>query len=192
MCAGVLGCIDTVAQGNRRPPGVTWALDNGAYSDRFDEANWWRYAQANAGDPGCLFAVAPDVVGDALATLARSGLWITPLRELGYRVAYVAQNGIEETGVPWHALDVLFVGGTTGFKLGAYVRDELIPEARDRGVWVHVGRVNSERRWRYFTALGVDSCDGTILTRGPDVNLRRVEAWLRGDHQLTLWGADAE
>jgi hypothetical protein len=68
MLAGEIGFIDTPNQRNARPDGVAWCADNGAYSDRFDAAYWWafltKHAQAAA---SCLFAVAPDVVGDAVA-----------------------------------------------------------------------------------------------------------------------------
>ena len=51
MRAGLLGYIDTPAQGNARPAGVTWCADNGAFSDRFDAAAWWR-PSINLVDPG--------------------------------------------------------------------------------------------------------------------------------------------
>jgi hypothetical protein len=36
-------------------------------------------------------------------------------------------------------------------------------EARRRGVWTHMGRVNSERRLRYAALIGCQSADGTYL-----------------------------
>src|SRR6187401_43830 len=68
-----LGYIDTPAQGNKRPEGVTWVADNGCFSDRWDEDKWWRFLVNNAHAAGsCLFAVAPDVVGDAWRTHVKS------------------------------------------------------------------------------------------------------------------------
>lgn len=186
MQAGVLGYIDTPAQRNIRPDGVTWCADNGAFSDKFDERTWWRFLNKHAHDAAtCLFATAPDVVGDAVATLERSRPWLPRIRELGYPAALVAQDGLENLPVPWDEFDVLFIGGSTEWKLGAAAR-ELVAEAKRRGKWVHMGRVNSEKRWRYADAIGVDSCDGTILTRGPKVNLPRVLAWTRLNGQETL------
>ena len=74
MRNGQLGYIDTPAQGNRRPVGVTWCADNGCFSKGYPgDDEWWAWLEANAGDSGtCLFAAAPDVVGDAAATLTRS------------------------------------------------------------------------------------------------------------------------
>jgi EAL domain-containing protein (putative c-di-GMP-specific phosphodiesterase class I) len=80
--------------------------------------------------------------------------------------------------LPWTQFDVLFVGGTTEWKLGLEARG-LVAEAKRRGKHVHMGRVNSEKRLRYAAAIGCDSADGTCLTRGPDVNLPKVLAWLR-------------
>ncbi|QEA10808.1 hypothetical protein [Mycobacterium phage Weirdo19] len=181
MRAGLLGFIATPRQGNRRPAGVRWCADNGCFSDKFDEGKWWAWLVANAGDAAdCSFAVAPDVVGDAAATLRRSRPWLGRIRELGYRVAFVAQDGIEDTEVPWDEFDALFVGGSTEFKLGA-VAASVIREAKARGKYVHVGRVNSRKRFMQFAELGVDSVDGTFLTFAPQQNIHRLLTWV---HEL--------
>ena len=49
-------------------------------------------------------------------------------------------------------------------------------------MWVHMGRVNSQRRLRYAHAIGCDSVDGTYLTYAPDQNLRRLLGWLEDLH----------
>ena len=78
MCAKRLGYIDTPLQGNRRPEGVIWCADNGCFSDKWDQAKWWKFLLDNAHDAEtCLFAVAPDVVGDALAaTIKARRCWL--------------------------------------------------------------------------------------------------------------------
>jgi hypothetical protein len=191
MKAGTLGFIDTPAQGNKRPDGVAWVGDNGCFSDKFDEGKWWRFLINNAPSANtCLFAVAPDVVGDAAATLERSLPWLSKIRALGYPVAFVAQDGLEHIDVPWDDFDCLFVGGSTDWKLGAHAR-AAVREAKRRGKWVHMGRVNSERRWRYADAIGCDSVDGTYLTFGPDVNLPKLLAWTRNNEQAALFGGVA-
>lgn len=177
MTAGLLDCIATPAQGNRIPD-AAWCADNGAFSDKFDERKWWAFLTKNAHRAeSCMFAVAPGVVGDAAATLARSLPWLEPIRELGYPVAYVAQNGFAVTDVPWDRFDVLFIGGDDAFKLGP---DGLaaVREAKRRGKWVHMGRVNSLKRLRFADAIGCDSADGTTIARGPEVNLPKVISWL--------------
>lgn len=186
MHDGLIGYIDTPAQGNIRPDGVTWCADNGCFSDKWDEAKWWKFLVDNVDDANtCLFAVAPDVVGDAWRTGIRSLPWIEPMRSLGYKVAWVAQDGQEHQPLPWLSIDAIFIGGTTNWKLGPHAR-ALVAEAKGRGKWVHMGRVNSEKRYRYAAAIGCDSADGTYLTFGPDVNLPRLLAWLRSVHQFEL------
>ncbi len=190
MQAGTLGFIDTPAQGNKRPEGVTWCADNGCYSDKWDEAKWWKFLVDNAHDAAtCLFAVAPDVVGDAWATHLKSMPWLPKIRALGYPVAYVAQDGARADRLPWDHFDCLFVGGTTEWKLGTVAR-ALVYEAKKRGKWVHCGRVNSERRFEYMRAIGCDSADGTYLTFGPDANLPKLLAWTRNNEQPDLFGDD--
>ena len=81
---------------------------------------------------------------------------------------------------------MLFIGGTTEWKLGRHAR-ALVREAKQRGKHVHMGRVNSAKRYRYAEAIGCDSADGTFLTFGPDANLPRLLAWQREP----LIGADA-
>lgn len=185
MKAGILGFIDTPAQGNLRPAGVTWCADNGCFSSRFKESHWWAWLEANAVDARtCLFATAPDVVGDAAATLERSLPWLPKIRDLGYPAAFVAQDGQEGLPVPWDEFDVLFLGGqkterpADEWKLSAHAR-ELAAEAIRLGKKVHMGRVNSRKRFRYAHSIGCDSVDGTYLTFGPRVNLPKLLSWIR-------------
>lgn len=192
MTAGLLDCIDTPAQGNTRPPRATWCADNGCFSDRWDAAKWWTFLAANAQHAGtCAFAVAPDVVGDAWATHVRAMPWLKRIRDLGYPVAYVAQDGARADRLPWGHFDALFIGGSTEWKLGTAAR-ALAHEAKARGLWVHMGRVNSERRMRYASSIGCDSVDGTYITFGPDQKLPDILAWLRGvNEQPNLFGIPA-
>lgn len=113
-----------------------------------------------------LWATVPDVVGDARATRRRWRRWRPLLARLGLRAAYVAQDGSEDTPPPWGELDALFIGGTTRWKEGPDAV-ALMREARARGVWVHVGRVNTIRRLRLVSAYA-DSVDGSSFSRFPD------------------------
>lgn len=188
MQAETLGFIDTPAQGNRRPEGVIWCADNGCFGKGYpgDDA-WlaWLSKNAYAAD-SCLFATAPDVVGDAAATLERSAPWLPAIRALGYPAALVAQDGLENLQAPWDDFDVLFIGGSTEWKLGHHVR-ALVAQAKMRGKKVHMGRVNSEKRYKYAAAIGCDTVDGTYLTFGPRTNLPNVLAWSRLNDQGTLF-----
>lgn len=177
MAAGRLGFIDTPAQGNLRPGGVTWCADNGCFGKGYPGDDEWLAWLAGMDPAGCMFATAPDAVGDATATLARSAPFLSKIRALGYPAALVAQDGLESLPVPWGDFDALFIGGTTEWKLGPHAR-HLAREAIARGKWVHMGRVNSRKRLRYARDIGCRSADGTYLTFGPDVNLPKLLGWL--------------
>lgn len=192
MQDGLLGFIDTPAQGNARPEGVRWCADNGCFSDKWDEGKWLRFLTRNVGGVAtCDFATLPDVVGDAAETLKKSSPWIGPVKELGYPVAFVAQDGQESVPIPWGDIDAIFIGGTTEFKLGAYSRD-LVAEAKSRGLWAHMGRVNSRKRFRYASSIGCDSADGTYLTFGPDTNLPKLLSWVLEDRESMAMDFGAE
>jgi len=188
MTLGAINMIATPKQGNKIPPNAGWCADNGCFSKGYPgDLMWiaWLGTYTPEEISRCMFAVAPDVVGDAAATLARSLPWLPLIRSLGYPAAFVAQDGLETLPIPWDSFDVLFIGGTTGWKLGPHAR-ALATEAKRRGKWVHMGRVNSERRFKYAAAIGCDSADGTFLAFGPDVNLPRLLAWLRTNDQLVM------
>lgn len=192
MHAQTIGYIDTPAQGNKRPAGVTWCADNGCFGKGYPgDEKWLAWLETNAhAAADCLFATAPDVVGDAAATLARSAPFLPLIRELGYPAALVAQDGLENLPVPWDSFDVLFIGGTTQWKLSAAVRG-LVKQAKERGKWVHCGRVNSSKRFRLMAAIGCDSADGTFLTFGPDINLGRLKGWINNletQPELNIFG----
>lgn len=190
--SGRLGFITSPRARNTVEPGMVWCCDNDAFSggyvgdDRF--LSWLTTRPAAT----CRFVTAPDVVGDAAATLARSAPMLPRIRDLGYPVALVAQNGIEDMAVPWSTFDVLFIGGDTAWKLGPAAR-AVVAEARRRGRWVHMGRVNSWRRLRYAHQIGCDSADGTYLAFGPDQNLPKLLAWLAEvNSQGLLWAHESE
>lgn len=184
MSAGLLGQMATPRQGNKLVPGVRWAFDNGCFSDAWDADRWESALARHAGLPGCLFAVVPDVVGDAAATDARWVEYAPVVKRHGYLAAYVTQNGC--TAVPDDA-DAVFTGGDDGWKLGETAQ-QLVADFKRRGKWAHMGRVNSLRRLRFAAFHGYDSVDGTFITFGPDVNLPRLLRHLRRAAEPTLFG----
>jgi hypothetical protein len=125
-------------------------------------------AIASAPRRSCLFATAPDVVGDARATAALFDRYAHEIERRGLPLALVLQDGLDELPAwlarVWPRLAAVFVGGSTDFKLGE-VAAGLVREAKRRGCWAHMGRVNSYRRLTYADAIGCDSADGTQWVR---------------------------
>lgn len=143
-----------------------WAADNAAFSG-FDADSWCAMLDAITGRSGCLFATVPDVVGDAKHTRVWWDNWKDRVYLAGLPAAYVLQDGSADVGVPWDECAALFVGGSTAYKVSAEAV-LFIREAKRRGKWVHVGRVNTERRLRWAQHVGADSVDGSGFARFPD------------------------
>ncbi|MFD8529479.1 hypothetical protein ACFV0L_18865 [Streptosporangium canum] len=178
--SGRLGAIVTPSSGNRVPEEGLWAADSGIFGNSYvgDDA-YMRWLEERAEYANrCLFATAPDVVGNAFASVNRSYSFLKRIRDMGYPVALVAQDYAEFCPYwDWDDFDCLFIGGSTAWKLSPAAA-VLARAAAAAGRWVHVGRVNSLKRDRYAAlAMDADSVDGTLLTNGPDVHLPSVLAW---------------
>jgi hypothetical protein len=170
--------------------GLPWAIDNGAFSG-FDPDRFRRLLRRAADKPRLLWVVCPDVVGQARATLDLFEQWQPELTAAGVPVAFVGQDGQEDLPVPWDRLDAFFVGGSTRWKLSEAAGD-LVREAKRRGKWVHMGRVNSLRRMRVAYEIGCDSCDGSSASRWGDKYTMQYPRWLgRISEQMHLWEASA-
>lgn len=143
--------------------GGTFAIDNGAFS------RWNDKAFANLLDRNkehrdkCLFVCVPDVVGDARRTLEIFN-WRFNLVSSFWPAALVAQDGLEELDIPWDKFQCLFIGGSTVWKDSQAV-EPLIKTAQILGKHVHVGRVNTYKRYRRFSILGCDTCDGSGVSQ---------------------------
>lgn len=159
--------------------GITWAADNGRFSapEQYSDGAFLRWLGERRGAGHCLFACAPDVLGDPAATLELSIPMFGPIKRSGFQAALVAQDGLERMPVPWWTFDALFIGGSTEWKLSAGAA-LLVKEARHRGKWIHMGRVNSWRRMKYAASIGCDSVDGTHLKFKPNINTRTLADWM--------------
>lgn len=170
-----------------------WAGDNGAFTSKAGGFSPERFramlARPNlkAHASSCLFVVAPDklvvlpdgkVVGDAAGTLAQFEPWAREIRDAGFPVALVAQDGLETmlSEVAWDLVDVLFVGGSTEWKLSEAAHTCVL-EAQRRGKRTHMGRVNSHKRLALANSWGIDTADGTFLKFGMRTNVPRLCAW---------------
>lgn len=187
VASGEIGRLCT-PQGGSPPTVGVWGADSGCYTlgERFSldrYLGWLDRMRPYAGR--CLFAPAPDVVGDWQSTLTRSLPVLPLIAARGYTAAIVLQDGATPDSVPWDSVGAVFVGGSTAWKLGPEAA-ACVREAKRRGLVAHMGRVNSGKRFRYASGLGCDSADGTFLSFGPSVNLPKLRRWLV-DEPLTLF-----
>lgn len=176
-----------------RTEGFRYALDNGAWTsfqrrEAFHDAAFER-AVALLG-PGADWIVLPDIVMGGVASLEFSRHWLDRLRHrrsLSQATFLLAvQNGMK----PAHIHGLLgprlgiFVGGDTQWKLTTM--EQWARLAHAGGAICHVGRVNSARRIRLCAAAGIDSFDGSGVSRFaaalPPLDLARrqadIEGWL--------------
>lgn len=145
-------------------PHTKWALDNGVFGAftsgrEWSEEPFYTYLDMFSNwNP--MWAVVPDWVGDRERTLELWHQHWPAVAAHGAPLAFAAQDGMTPADVPTNA-DVVFVGGSTGWKW------------RTLNTWtenfrrVHVGRVNSYRLLQLAEAAGAESCDGTGWFRSP-------------------------
>jgi hypothetical protein len=148
--------------------GVPWAADNDGFQG-FKVGPWLHMMSLVAGKAGCLFAAAPDVVADWEATKVLWDIYWPLIHECDLPAAVVLQDGCE--AVPSEA-DAVFIGGSTVWKLSDMAH-RLVDEAKERGLWVHMGRVNSSRRLQLAASWGCDSVDGSGWARFFDTHIAR-------------------
>ncbi len=161
-----------------------WAMDNGAFAG-FEADAFIAMLKRFHGRKGCRFVAAPDVVGDAHQTLLQWPFWSRLIRGVGFVPALVGQDGLTVADVPWTELGALFIGGTTEWKLGAQAMT-LLAYAKTRGLWVHMGRVNTRRRIYQAAALGCDSIDGSGFSQWPAIRIPKGVRWINETHHQRL------
>lgn len=166
---------------------LPYALDNDAFSawqhgDEWSEANYYSFLEWVANqDYSPLWAAVPDVVADPDATHARWEQYAPTVKEYGWPLAFVVQDGMTPSDVPDDA-EVVFVGGTYKWKWRSV---EAFTEQFDR---VHIGRVNTIQKLRRSEELGAESVDGTGWFRRPEREFYELEEFLSGvpDRQIAL------
>lgn len=183
-----VGVMLTPNMGNILNRPLPWAADTGCFTqpDSYDDGDYLDWLADRDYPAHCLFATAPDVVGDCHATWKVAAPMLPRIRQF-QKAALVAQDGLK--GPPWSEFDCLFIGGSTAWKLSEEAYD-LAREASRRGKWTHMGRVNSWRRFKAAKVSGYDSVDGTYLRFGPDTLLPRVRRWI-SEHVMVLREPDA-
>lgn len=139
--------------------GGVYAIDNGAFSSFEEKSFKSLLARQDSSKDKCLFVTCPDIVGSAQRTIElfnRRRSWIPD----GWPVAMVAQDGAENIEIPWDCMDAIFIGGRDPWK-DSQASVDIVKTAKILGKWVHVGRVNTPRRFYHFAGIGADSCDGS-------------------------------
>lgn len=169
---------------------MPYALDNGRFvawakNKPWDEPAYIRlltWARLSGHRP--LWAIVPDVVADAKATLYEWDKWHGVVSAYGFSLAFAAQDGHSPSDVPSNA-DIVFIGGSTDWKHKHIMR---FCDSFER---VHVGRINTLKWLRYCYHAGVESCDGTGWFRGDREQLRGLDIFLEemahGQNQRVLF-----
>lgn len=157
--------------------GVPYGLDNGCFK-RFDRKAWLRLlGEARKSEPK--FVCLPDIVGDARRTIELAGHFYDITE--GLPRALVLQDGIGAFDIDWDRFEAVFVGGSDGFKVSNEAMSAC-KTAKILGKWVHIGRVNTAERVKYWLDVA-DSIDGSGISKY-DHMLENVLAIIAGDHDL--------
>lgn len=177
--------------------GCLWMLDNGAFSGNFNEGRWMKQMESLASSYAttCRGIIAPDAVifsngkfvkGDWEETRARLKYYSPLIRSFLLPVAYALQDDHPLDEVPWGMFETLFIAGTSEYKESAQV-EAIAKKAKQRGKWVHVGRVSQVRRMDL--TWWADSWDGTTFKYGDrqEKHVRFTSAMLRYETGFNQW-----
>lgn len=144
-----------------------YALDNGAWTYYrkdvpFDDDAFLR-ALDSAGEDAH-WIVLPDIVGGGMRSLDMSLGWVNRVTPYGLCLLAV-QDGMTPADVEPHlSEDVgIAIGGTTDWKLGTAHEWGVL--AKKKGCYLHMLRVNSQKRIRLCHHIGAHSFDGTSATK---------------------------
>lgn len=144
-----------------------FAIDNGAYAGFYARAFFRLLDREMKNQARCKFVAVPDVVGSAIRTLELFHHFAPLLR--GWPLALVFQNGQEHLPIPWSEIKAVFIGGEPNVSGNEWKTSpaaaQIIRTAQALGKWVHVGRVNEKTRVRWCIEMGLDSVDGSGLSR---------------------------
>ena len=179
-CTDQIGVMLSFNAGKQARHGHSvFAADNGCFAqgEKYSDEKFLQWLE-KLDRKNCLFAAAPDVVGCAVGTRKRDYPMLPKIRNLGFKAAFIVQDGETAEEIKWDQLDAIFVGGTTRWKL-SQAAAAIVAEAKRRGKWVHMGRVNSFKRMRLAAAIGCDSVDGTYLAFEPDNRKEDIKQWIK-------------
>jgi hypothetical protein len=138
-----------------------YCIDNGCYSNPALVGFQSLLSREEHAKCFCRWVSVPDKVADAHQTNKLFSHWEPKLK--GWPLAYVAQDHLVLSDVPWDSIVCVFIGGSTWFKMNR--AEEIISSAKDKGKWVHMGRVNTVTRFLYCERIGCNSIDGSGIAR---------------------------
>lgn len=171
MAAVGIRLLATPQQLGRYPdahPPWAFMLDNGAFGEGGFQPNAFATALRLLGADADA-VVLPDIVCGGRSSLRLSLDWMDRVLRTGTPCALLPmQDGVLPVDVRRYLRDFrgrvgIFVGGSTAWKESSMrMWGEL---AEELGVWMHVGRVNTQRRMALAVAAGAHSVDGSSPTR---------------------------
>lgn len=168
MTAAGWGLLLTPDHPKLRPGFSAFAIDNGAWGchqrgEKWSPKRWLPLIRAHG--HAAEWCVLPDVVMGGDNSLALSLWWLQRAGGMARRWLLAVQDGMtdEQVGRYLSPSVGVFVGGSTEWKEASLPMWGAV--CRERGAWLHVGRVNSARRIRLCAMAGADSVDGTSGTR---------------------------
>ena len=156
----------------RIPKTGRWAFDNGAFTDwkngvPFDNEEFLKRIRRISELPDDRlpdWCVCPDMVASS-ASLEHSLEWKSMLKDYAPRLKwYLALQDYVHPDDVDHALclekfEGIFIGGTTHWKLDT--SPAWVEWGHQRGLPVHVARINGPNRLQWAIEIGADSVDGT-------------------------------
>jgi hypothetical protein len=138
--------------------GGVFAIDNGAFSGFKATEFQALLKREQSNRHRCQFVTVPDIVANGRRTLE---VWKYRERIVrGWPLALVAQDGMEDLEIPWGEMKAVFIGGGDPWKDSSAAID-IVKTAKTLGLHVHVGRVNTAKRFKLFASIGADTCDGS-------------------------------
>jgi hypothetical protein len=166
-----------------RNAGGVFAIDNGAFSGFRSDDFAALLQREEQNRERCLFVTVPDVVAAGRRTLEIWKFRHNIVRH--WPLALVAQDGMEDLEIPWGEMAAVFIGGGDPWKDSKASLD-IVKTAKTLGKHVHVGRVNTAKRFKLFTDAGADTCDGSGVAMY-DHMLDDIAKALSKEPEPTLW-----
>jgi len=150
--------------------GISWILDNGAYSCWINKKpfNEVAFRDSLIKIEKCIsypdFIVCPDIVAGGYDSLSFSLKWLNEI-PAGYPVYLAVQDGMQPDIISQYIelFDGLFIGGTLEWKLKT--ASNWIELAHRYNKKVHIGKVGTFKRLVWAKNIGADSIDSSTFVQ---------------------------